>query len=162
MSFKYISLTKGYLTKVSTQDYTKLSKFKWRALVTKKVYAARDISVNGKSIIILMHREIKNVKKDQIIDHKDGNSLNNCRRNLRICNYHQNAANSIGNKRRKFQYKGIGLQKGCKNRWYATITCKGKKINLGSYPSQIEAAKAYNVAAIKYFGKFANINTIKE
>src|SRR3990167_7283870 len=98
--------------------------------------------------------------KDMNIDHINGNKLDNRKNNLRFCNQQGNSANM--DKHGKYKYKGITL---CtdwnrKKKWGAQISIKRKNMHLGRYLTPEEAALAYNIAAIKYFGEFARLNKI--
>lgn len=94
--------------------------------------------------------------KGKEVDHKDGNGLDNQKSNLRLCTHKQNTRNSIS-------IKGTSIYKGvfwCKDRlkWRAGIKNNYKTINLGYYESEVNAAFAYDKAAIKYFGEYARLN----
>lgn len=95
------------------------------------------------------------------IDHIDGNKLNNHISNLRAANQSENIANSKSRKNSTSKYKGVSKTKSGSN-WIARIAKDGKQIWLGSFFNEKEAAKAYNEAAIKYFGEFAYLNKIEE
>ena len=56
------------------------------------------------------------------------------------------------------KYKGIYWNK-VKNRWLASIKLNSKRMHIGLYDSEIDAAKAYNQKATELFGEFANLNT---
>lgn len=107
-----------------------------------------------------MHRLILNADNGQIADHINGNGLDNRRVNLRLTDAQGNAWNS-----RKFygreKYKGVQKQSN-HNSWIAKIWYKRKGIYLGNYPTSELAAEAYNIAAMKYFGEYANINIINQ
>jgi hypothetical protein len=87
--------------------------------------------------------------------------LDNRRENLRICTIQQNIRNSRKwkTKEQTSKYKGVTWKKE-KSKWRAYICVDRKQIHLSYYNSEAEAAKAYNIAAIKYFGEFANLNII--
>jgi len=109
-----------------------------------------------------MHRIILNVtNKDEVIDHRNGDGLNNTRDNLRVCNNKQNLRNQKKHKDNKSGYKGVCWLKNA-NKWHSQIVFNRQRIHLGLFTCPIEAAKAYNTAAVKYFGQFANLNQIPE
>lgn len=159
---KKIKLTQNQYAIVDDWNYNRLSQWKWYANRTRNLYyyAQRGIRVNGKRSCIQMQREIYKLKignKCQI-DHIDGNTLNNREINLRKCTSQQN----IWNRHRIFgksKYKGVLWHK--KNRkWTGQIVINYKKIYLGSFVNEAEAAKAYNKAALEYYGKFAKLNIL--
>lgn len=106
-----------------------------------------------------LHRIITECPDNQEVDHIDGNKLNNQRSNLRLCNKVQNQGNRNGS--RKSGFKGTICRKRNRLRpWEAYITKGGKVTHLGSFVSEIDAAKAYNAAAVEYFGEFAKLNAV--
>lgn len=156
---KYIKLTKGEFAIVDDEDFDRLNKFKWYAQKMKhSFYAGRAVRVTPtKQKSLFMHREILGITDRNIwVDHKDHNGLNNTRENLRICNRSQNTAN-------RKKYKGTSIFLGVcryKSKWRAGLKYKGKQHHLGDFDSEEQAAKAYNLAAIKFHGEFAKINPI--
>jgi len=164
---KIIELTKGYKVIVDSDNYDELLKYKWYAnCVSNLIYAYRTIRVGprkqGKKITIAMHREIVLAKKGDFVDHKNGNTLDNRKTNLRICTPTQNSRNHNGRqKKRKYSsFKGVKKNLNCKT-WSARITVDRKSIYLGSFKTEKEAALKYNEAALFYFKEFARINVIK-
>jgi hypothetical protein len=152
---RYIELTKGKYAIVSLEDYEKISQHKWRALRSPKTfYAVR--SEKGKTIY--MHNEIAQPPPDRMVDHIDHNGLNNSRPNLQLATRSQNACN-----RRKrdskctSKYKGVWFNKR-ENKWMSSIKVEGKRIFLGYFDNQLDAAKAYDKAARQYHGNFAVLN----
>ena len=94
------------------------------------------------------------------VDHKDGDSLNNRRSNLRLCNNQQNQFNSKKQMDTLSKYKGVSMTNRPKS-YRSSICVNGKSKSLGYFYTEEEAALSYNEAAIKYFGVFARLNRIK-
>lgn len=157
---KEIILTQGKVAIVDDEDYDYLNQFKWHASkLSGKFYARRYIKLSKPSIKILMHRDIMKPEKVYVIDHIDGNTLNNQKNNLRICTHAQNMRNSKININNTSGFKGVYWNKQ-NAKWTALIRLNNKKIHIGYYIDIKDAAKAYNAAALKYHGEFANINKI--
>ena len=151
---KRISLTRGLSTWVSNSDYSRLRKFSWYALKCRDYfYAARKSRRDaGAQKMVLMHWDILVIKNG---DHKNGQTLDNRRCNLRVCSLSQNAANRKRRSDNTSGFKGVSLRYG---KWLARIGYKRTRITLGCFLNQIEAARAYDAAALKHFGKFARVN----
>lgn len=144
---KEIKLTQGKVAIVDDKDYEYLSQFKWHWKSNN--YAARESSRKT----IFMHREIMKPQDGMLIDHIDGNGLNNQRNNLRICNKSQNGMNRQNNTGR--QFKGVYP---VGKKFVARIQVDGENKYIGTYETQDEAARAYDRAAIDLFGRFAKTN----
>lgn len=148
-----IPLTKGLVALVDDEDYEVISQQRWRPLKTP---AGHIYAQTGKT---LLHRLITNVPKGLIVDHIDGNGLNNQKSNLRICTHSQNKAWGTTKARpnNTSGYRGVYL-KG--KRWAARIKLNYRYINLGCFDTKEGAALAYNGAALKHYGAFARLNNI--
>ncbi len=153
---KKIYLSRGKTAIVDDEDFDWLNQWKWYARKDRSDFrAVRNVCVNGKWTIVYMHRIILGLKfGDGILgDHRNHNTLDNRRFNLRVCTKRQNQHN------RKPQggtlkYKGVIKLKG-QERWKAQIRINGKKTTLGYFNTETEAAQIYNSNAKKVFGKFA-------
>jgi len=159
-AFRKIDLGEGEWAIVDPQDYYWLNNFKWYLRGQgKKFYAIRSVKYGpGKTKESRMHREIMSAPAGLLVDHKDGNSLDNRRENLRLATHSQNACNSQINKTKsKSRFRGVCLDKS-NGRWFSTIRNHGKRIWLGYFDNEIETAKAYDEAARKYHGEFARLN----
>lgn len=158
---KKIQLTRGQIALVDDGDFEYLNQFKWCTHQSREQpYAARHTPwCDGKRKYILMHREIMNPPINMQVDHKNRDTLDNRRGNLRICTNRENSMNSARYINNACGFKGVILDKSCA-KWRARITIGGKKIHLGMFGDLRKAALAYNNAAIKYFGKFARLNEI--
>lgn len=148
-----------YVALVDDEDFEKLNQFNWYAHKDcNTFYAGRHITVDGKRTTQLMHNVILNGKG---IDHRDGNGCNNQKTNLRLCTNQENCMNQRKQTGTSSIYKGVSLFKR-DNKWQASIMLNGKKIYLGLFNSEIEAAKAYNDKAVALFCEFANLNNFNE
>src|SRR6185369_1147212 len=103
-----------------------------------------------------LHRIIADAKPGQIVDHINGDTLDNRRSNLRLCTTAENNRNTRG-KNPKSGFKGVYPQFGT-NTWQAKITVAGKVLCLGTFKEKEDAAKCYDLAAREHFGEFARTN----
>jgi len=156
---KTIELTQGQVAKVSDDWFEVLNKYKWYAWYdphTKSFYAVRATSsLLGKRKMIRMHRVVAGTPDGMKTDHRDGDTLNNLPDNLRICTNAQNLSNRGMNANNTSGFKGVFASG---KKWIAKIKVDDKYLYLGTYPIREEAARAYDEAAKKYHGEFANLN----
>ena len=160
LPFRKIPLGDSFFSIVSPEDFYWLNKFHWsRKKSQSNFYAVRILNDGCKeSKLFSMHREIMNPPKGFLVDHKNLNSLDNTRTNLRLATRSQNMFN-----RKKIKtatssrFIGVCFYKRTK-KWCAYIRIGGKLIWLGSFDNEIDAAKAYDAAAKKYHGEFARLN----
>lgn len=94
----------------------------------------------------------------QFVDHADGNGLHNCRRNLRLVTRAQQNQNRAMSRSSANRFKGVTLR--ASGRWQARIAAHGGFHHLGMFPTEVEAARAYNDAARRLHGEFARLNEI--
>ena len=93
------------------------------------------------------------------VDHINHDGLDCRRENLRACTVSQNGMNRLINKRKTSLFKGVVWNK-ARKKWRSQIKKDGKLLHLGSFESEVSAAKAYNEGAKKIFGEFAFFNQI--
>lgn len=148
-----IPLTQGRLALVDDSDYKRVSRFKWHAVrLGKSIYAARRVPNHRREFLhnfVLRHR--------RKVDHRNRDGLDNQKNNLRECTHAQNLRNrGVWNHSSKF--KGVSWNRSS-SKWTAYISNgSSKKVHLGYFSSEREAAKAYDLSAVKIFGDFALTN----
>jgi len=105
-----------------------------------------------------MHREVIDIPKHMLCDHINGNGLDNRAANLRPATVSQNLCNRPKTKTKtRSKYKGLEWDK-IQRKWKVRIQCDGRKIYLGSFSKEIDAAKAYDKKARQLFKEFACLN----
>ncbi len=152
-----IRLTQGKFAFVDDEDFEELNKHKWHISgAGRHIYAERHES---KPILrhILMHRQIMNTPKGMDTDHIDGNGLNNQRGNLRVCTHAENLRNCRRGTSNTTGFKGVSFEK-FTGKYRSIINVNGKIIRIGRFVDLEMAARAYDIAAKKYFGEFAVLN----
>lgn len=157
---KAITISDGTEVIVDSDDYEKLTKYKWSA--NGNGYAVRGVHIgNRKYRKIYMHREILNVKSSEIVDHVNGNKFDNRKENLRVVTPSQNAVNAGRRKNNSSGYKGV-FYESRRDKWRAEIKVNYRSVFLGYFDNKEDAAKAYNKAALKHHGEYAKFNKVKE
>lgn len=142
---------------VDDQDYNWLNSFNWTVVNHKHTFYARmHKTVNGKHIKVYMHRLLLGLTKfSEKGDHIDHNGLNNQRNNIRKSTQSQNLKNRTARKNGSSKYLGVGIDR---QGFRAFIMVNKKYKHLGYFNLEEDAARAYDVAAVKYHGEFANPN----
>lgn len=155
---KVIKLTNNKECLIDDEDFQSLSEFNWYE--APGGYAKRHKRINGKLTSIFMHRFLTNCPPDKIVDHINGNPLDNRKENLRIADKSKNAMNRGKQHNNTSGYKCVYFDKR-NNTYDAYINIRKKRHYLGCFKSAKEAAIAYNNAAIKYHGEFAKLNEVE-
>lgn len=155
---KQIPLTQGQYALVDDADYGWLALHKWHAQwhpQTRSFYAIRTVRIGPKRERRAMHRVILGLTDPHIqSDHKNGDTLDNRRENLRPATHSENARNRCRPRTATSAYKGVYWKKD-NRKWGARIAVSGKDIHLGYFSDPAEASAAYQKAAEERHGAFA-------
>jgi hypothetical protein len=149
----YIELTRNKKAIVDNKDYELLNQWKWKLLANGA--AARNVWLKDekKYVMIYMHRLIMDAPIGKVVDHINGNRIDNRRSNLRVCEHRQNIQNQKLRIDSKSGIKGVYLHNQNKT-WCARFRRK----HLGVFKTPELAAQAYNREALKAYGEFARLN----
>lgn len=149
-----VELTKGKIALIDAESLGAVSRYAWQC--SDENYARARV---GRKMIS-MHRLIllgENSEENVLVDHINQNTLDNRKANLRRATRSNNQANRSKRKTKSSQYKGVSWHAQCK-RWRAYISVDNKRKSLGLFVDEVEAAKAYDKAALELFGEFARPN----
>jgi hypothetical protein len=151
---KTITLSQGKVALVDDEDFDWLSKFRWYAKrpnsTSELFYAVAHVPGTRRHFPkVKMHKLLLPDAKE--VDHINGDSLDNQRHNLRAVTKSQNMMNMKRHRDNVSGFKGVSRHQ---KRWCARIHNEF----LGTFPSAIEAARAYDVEASARFGQFARLN----
>ncbi len=157
-----IPLTKGQVAYVDECD-ADIADYLWSANRNKKRFFGASREYKNSRIhmhIVVLERKLgRRIRKDRLLDHKNGNVFDNQRSNLREATHQQNNRNRASNKYSSSKYCGVSRRKN--RNWSACINIGGKKkkrINLGCFYNEKDAARAYDRAALEHFGEYARLN----
>lgn len=155
---RHIALTRGQIAIVDAADYDWLMQWNWHAAITANGFYARRIEPVNR--FIYMHRAIMGASAEIEVDHIESDKmLDNRRSNLRLATSAQNQCNTKRRTDNTSGYKGVSWYKR-DAMWRASVQVAGNTIFLGSFTSNVDAAHAYNFAAIVLHGEYAQLNDI--
>jgi hypothetical protein len=144
---------------LDNEDFKKISKYKFNVAIGKSGHVYALIKIENK--FELLHRYLLGITDPKIcVDHKNGNTLDNRRKNIRTCSQRENSRNSKVPCNSTTGFKGVSYKK-THGKYRAYIFVDKKQKSLGYYDNPIDAATAYNNAAKLYFGEFARLNKIE-
>ena len=167
---------------IDTEDWDRVKEYSWCLLAGSRQrirwtpYAATGIPhpeggwlmyANGKrrrrrTNLQLHHLILGKPPKGMVTDHINHNGLDNRKENLRFATRSQNDQNRRSQVGSSSKYKGVCWHK-AKGKWISNIVIGGKrKIHIGYFTCEHQAALAYNKKAIEFYGEFANLNVVPE
>jgi hypothetical protein len=158
---KFLATNSTRFASVLDEHWDRLSKFKWfdngrvifRSITSstkRNQYGVKANEYITLSNEVMMTRKVK-------YDHKNRDYLHNLPENLRVCNSSQNAMNRVKRTRTSSKYLGVSWKR-LNKKWQAQIVKDRKKIYIGLFESEIDAAKAFDKKAFELYGEFAVLN----
>ncbi|MGA2678109.1 MAG: AP2/ERF family transcription factor [Sedimentisphaerales bacterium] len=164
---RLIPLTRYKFAIVDADDYERLKDYHWSVRYSCRTwYAVRcaRVSDRTKKRLVWMHNAIMGNPKGKLIDHFNHNGLDNRRANLRAATRGQNTVNCRKRKGCSSRFKGVCFHKNSRRYkpWDSYINVNGRRISLGCFATEVEAARAYDAVARKYHGEFARVNFPEE
>jgi len=143
-----LQLNDGIFALVDEIDFERIDAYVWRIDTNRK----RAVHTKIRGVDISLHHFVLNVV-GQLVDHRNGNALDNRRNNLRFATPTQNNGNRVKSIKNKMsRFKGVSLRP--YGRWEATFRRK----YVGSFSTEEEAAAAYDKLAREVHGEFACVN----
>ena len=149
-----LNLFNGGCALIDDDDLPLVANGRWKRFTAAPGY--HYVATRGKRPMLL-HRWLMLPPSGMVVDHINGDTLDNRRENLRVCTHQQNMRNRRKARIGACTYKGVYFRAG-KNRWHANIKENGRHVHLGSFRTQEAAAAAYDIAALLRFGEFACLN----
>lgn len=152
-----IRVGRSSVAKVDFCDFEIVSRYKWSKVGQEHCKYAQMQKRSQDSVHVKMHRLILDVPKGVVVDHINGDGLDNRRANLRSCSHGENLRNSRKHCKSSSAYKGVyWSKKEC--RWIAQLVLSGKKIYGGRFKHEEDAARRYDEMALDHFGEYAKLN----
>lgn len=162
-----IKLCNGGLSTLDVEDEELLEKhwFNHSGYVRRKITRTSKSLTGGKEDrewvhfhrLVIQRKIGRDLERHEQVDHIDGNTLNNCRENLRIATHAENVRNSKSRKNSTSKYVGVSWRKRC-GKWVAKVRMNKKDYHVGYFDNEVEAAKARDVIALKLHGEFSRLN----
>ncbi len=148
-----IPLTRGMFSVVDKEDADRLCVYAWHVVTAKHLFYAKRKIPNTPAetmsrVILQLTPEDK-----RCIDHINGDTLDNRKCNLRICEFYENSFNRKTYRTNTSGYKGVTWSKD-KEKWQPQIQVRGKRKHLGYFDDPLDAHLVYLEASRKYFGDF--------
>jgi len=155
----YVTLTRGYVAVIDAEDVNIVSDVFWHVTPRRRTaYAFGRVKIDGVIVRTSIHRLISSPSGGFVVDHIDGDGLNNRKSNLRLATISQNAYNmTMERKNNSSGVKGVYWHKKC-GKWYARISKDKARISLGFFDNIEDAEACYLNAVKEYHGDFGRIS----
>lgn len=160
-----VALTRGKVCLVDLSDWDRVRGYRWHAkwenrewAGVRRFYAATSVrdAATGQQTKLKMHRLLIDAPDGYMVDHRNRDSLDNRRENLRLCTNAQNQANSPS-RGGTSRFKGVTWN-ARKRRWLVAFRANGQYRFVGYFRDEEEAARAFDVASLRANGPFAVLN----
>jgi len=148
-----VPLSSGEYALVDEADYWRVAEHSWWL-------SNGRAETNLCGTKVYMHRYIMLPDPALVVDHANGDPLDNRRRNLRVCEVVRNAHNTTAHHNSRSGYKGVYRPYAGAN-WQARIMRDGRQRSLGCYADPVEAALAYDLEALRTSGEYAYTNFLR-
>mgnify|MGYP001176436746 CR=1 FL=1 len=164
---KFLSLSRGLKAIIDDKDYGWASKFKWHVAPNgrgENPYVTRKARLGDKWTHLKLHRELMGAKQNEVVDHINGDVLDNRRENLRVCTQAENSRNRRRNRNSISKYKGVTYSSWAartnRKPWHVRINVNGCRKTIGWYETEEAACQAYKEASKKFYGEFARFDEV--
>jgi hypothetical protein len=159
-----VPLSQGRWATIDPEDAENVLQYRWyidRSNRSGREYARSNVYLpNGKHTTILMHRLIAGFPGTRsVVDHRNGDGLDNTRANLRVCSYSNNLMNQRPRTDGTSRFKGVSWNTK-RSKWVVNIQIKGRNTYIGLAECEEEAAVLYNIAAQLFYGEYACLNPV--
>jgi len=156
---------RGLMALVDAWDHPHVVGHRWSVHTNRKSTQATQYAqcrleelTGQRDLKVYMHHLIAGFPPEgMVLDHINGNGLDNRRCNLRFVSKSENMANSAKRPNCLSRFKGVS-RSSSPSLWRAYIRLDGMRRSLGSFVAEEEAARAYDAAATKAFGDRAKLN----
>lgn len=145
----YVTLTLGYSSIIDAEDAERVGAYNWA--VTVQPGGARATR-KFRGHMTPLHRFIMRAAPGVVVDHINGDTLDNRKANLRICTHKQNMWNR---RRRKDRALPTGIHLTKAGTYLVKLTHEGRRIYIGCYKTLDAAKEARRKADLKYRGEFS-------
>lgn len=152
---KLVKCSRDLVAVVDDEDWPLVSRHRWQAHPIRSNYGGFYVKC---SKLGYMHRAILRAPKGMLVDHIDGNGLNNRRSNLRLATRQQNCVNRRRGYTTRSGYRGVYPTDRPNRTWTVEITVNGRRYRLGRFDDKVAAAREYDALALEHFGEYAVLN----